>query len=290
MTDKNSQTNKLAVALILSKKNDHPPLDCLMPEEMTLFNQRKLNRKRSQEVFAHLNDCSDCYMRWLECPPMKQKFKWDFWKNIPQINWYLPEFQFAPARLVPALAVVLILIAVFFWPNGSDKNFQYYLKNPDFVISSIHQHVSLPWETPKTHQNFANKKILKHQKVFATGMWTARYELFPIHDLPECPDYLWVDHNQFSAQLKPYYDLGRWCLFTQVACMKNVDAETFWKHQPLIAKNLINVFSDTDDLIIQKQLSESYDVLLDLDANSPTEKICYRLMKKIHPIIWHELR
>lgn len=291
MANKNSQTNKLAVSLILSQQNEDPPLDCILAEEMTLFNQRKLNRKRTQEIFAHLNSCSDCYMRWLECPPMKQKYTWTFWKHMPKIQWHLPEIQLAPARMVPVLVTALILIAVIFWPHDTpQKDYQYYLENPEFHMSKNDLRISLPWEIRKNHLNFANQKKVSHQKVFATGMWTARQELFPKKELPKCPDFLWMDNNNIPQKLEPYYDLGRWCLFTKVACLKNVDAKAFFKHQPMIAKNLKLAFSDLNDSVIQKQLSLSYDVLLKIDSTSPSERMCYQLMKNVNSIIWHELR
>ncbi|MBF0452288.1 MAG: hypothetical protein HQK75_16420 [Candidatus Magnetomorum sp.] len=261
--------------------------NCIPPEEMIVFNNRKFGKKRTKKIFAHLDSCPECYMRWLEFPAMPEPKLWVYLKKVSKIQFF-SQVNITKPQVIPVLIMSLILVFMYFQIKPDDPPALSVLEKSDLSLSSLTT-VLMPWEQ-NVSINFAKKGFLDYQRVFATGMWTARHDVLKEKDDTLLPDSFSVSSDTIAVHQCFYY-LGRWCVLMNVACNDKNKATQFWKAQSKIITMLHNDMNTTDVLInasksyIIQELTSCLALLKSTDKFLPSEKSCYLLSKHVNQMI-----
>ena len=289
--------DNLSISLILSQTNPSQIEECISPDEMALFNNKQLSRKRTKAIFDHLNACSDCYTRWLNYPPMPENQTW----LLPHLttllnNAYdllLPKSPIRPIQFAPALAMAIIVLFVLFHIQFPVQNhLEDLLELPSVTITNQEnidqiKHIQFPWEVPfNAYQSFSpsSHEVSSIKKAFNSGMWHARHDLLKNHDQSQLPDFFKITTIN---DLKSFYLLGRWCVLFQMACIEKTSFHQFWHNQAdiiQILKQQIMSFNDYD-LIIEK-LSIMDDQFAKTKDTHLSKKDEHELLQVISQIIW----
>ncbi|KPA08793.1 hypothetical protein MHK_011008 [Candidatus Magnetomorum sp. HK-1] len=246
-TQKNDQLSekdkfRFYLALSTNKVDSHGA--CFSDDILISLAKGILNSKKRKDVLGHLNNCPECYQKWVDMPPVEQpenlfivlKKKLslfiDLIINLVEDTFLTKRYFLSPALAVATCCIIFVIVKLI---NSNDL--QSYISQSYQTIAQqsiqIEKHY-LPWEQ-KEKAFASSKKKSPAKTAFTAGLIHGKKTLIKDYKADDAMNLLsqWKnDVEDKSEESHIYFVSGEFLFLLQSTGYINYKfSESFWKKQ-----------------------------------------------------------